>query len=192
MNAGLFERQFLVPGEAIRQNVGVLIFEFSQFFPNDYEHGRDFVADLDKFLGALPKGWPYAIEMRNKTWLKSEYFDCLSRHGVTHVFNSWNAMPPVDEQMALPGSGTNPDLIAARFLLKPGRSYEEAVKIFQPYDRAKEANPMARNMRSHRTFAVYLLGLNISVVFQARYFVNKGLSNYLVQNVTCGFQISLI
>jgi len=31
------------------------MFEFSRFFPSDYEHGRDFVADLDKFLGNLPK-----------------------------------------------------------------------------------------------------------------------------------------
>jgi hypothetical protein len=53
-------------------------------------------------------------------------------------------MPPVDEQMTLPGSRTNPDLIAARFLLKPGRSYEEAVKKFQPYDRVKELNPVVR------------------------------------------------
>ena len=50
-------------------------------------------------------------------------------------------MPPVGEQMALPGSRTNPNLLAARFLLKPGRKYEEAVKTFQPYDRVKEPNP---------------------------------------------------
>ena len=46
--------------------------------------------------------------------------------------------------MALPGSRTNPDLVAARFLLKPGRQYEEAVKAFEPYDRVKEENPEAR------------------------------------------------
>jgi hypothetical protein len=120
------------------------MFEFSRFHKADYEQGRDFISDLDKFLGALPKGWPYAIEMRNQDWLKPEYFDCLSRHSVAHVFNSWNAMPSVDEQMALPGSRTNPNLIAARFLLKPGRSYEEAVRTFQPYGRVKEPNPAAR------------------------------------------------
>src|SRR6266852_9797186 len=108
------------------------------------EHGRDFVADLDKFLGALPKGWPYGIEMRNRAWLRLEYFECLARHQVTHVFNSWEAMPAVSEQMALPGSRTNPDLVAARFLLKPGRQYEEAVKAFEPYDSIKEENPGAR------------------------------------------------
>jgi len=44
----------------------------------------------------------------------------------------------------MPCSRTNPNLIAARFLLKPGRKYEEAVKTFQPYDRVKEPNPEAR------------------------------------------------
>jgi hypothetical protein len=53
-------------------------------------------------------------------------------------------MPPVGEQMALPGSRTNPDLVAARFLLKPGRKYEQAVKAFEPYDTVKEENPEAR------------------------------------------------
>jgi hypothetical protein len=41
-------------------------------------------------------------------------------------------------------SRTNPDLVAARFLLKPGRKYEQAVKAFEPYDSIKEENPEAR------------------------------------------------
>ncbi len=144
LNAELFTGAFLKPCEEIRSKVGVLMFEFSRFWPSDYEHGRDFISDLDGPLGKLPKGWPYAIEMRNKHWVTPEYFGCLARHGVTHVFNSWDAMPSVKEQMALPGSRTNPNLFAARFLLKPGRKYEEAVKTFQPYDKVKEPNPEAR------------------------------------------------
>jgi uncharacterized protein YecE (DUF72 family) len=139
LNADRFATAFLKPCEAIRSKIGVLMFEFSRFYPSDYEHGRDFVADLDAFLAKLPKGWPYAIEMRNKAWLVPDYLACLARHGVTHVFNSWELMPPVSEQMALPGSRTNPSLVAARFLLKPGRKYEEAVNTFQPYDRIKES-----------------------------------------------------
>ena len=144
LNADLFGTAFLRPCEDIRAKIGVLMFEFSRFWPSDYEHGRDFVGDLAGFLGKLPKGWPYAIELRNQHWLREEYFGCLARHTVTHVFNSWEAMPPVSEQMAMPGSRTNPQLVAARFLLKPGRRYEEAVKSFQPYDKVKEANPDAR------------------------------------------------
>jgi uncharacterized protein YecE (DUF72 family) len=144
LNPDLFVKAFLKPCEAVRSSIGLLMFEFSRFWPADYEHGRDFIADLDKFLGQLPKGWPYGVEMRNRNWLKSEYFECLARHQVTHVFNSWDAMPSVAEQMALPGSRTNPDLVAARFLLKPGRKYEQAVKAFEPYDTLKEENPEAR------------------------------------------------
>ncbi len=144
LNADLFASAFLRPCEAIRPQVGLLMFEFSRFYKTDYEHGRDFVAALDTFLGRLPKGWPYAVEMRNQHWLQPDYFACLARHGVTHVFNSWSAMPSVSEQMALPGSRPNPALVAARFLLKPGRSYEEAVKTFQPYDQTKEVNEEAR------------------------------------------------
>ena len=144
LNADLFASAFLKPCEPFKKNVGLLMFEFSKFYPTDYEHGRDFVADLDKFLGALPNGWPYGIEIRNKHFLKSEYFDVLHRHGVTHVFNSWADMPSVNEQVALPGSRTNPNLCAARFLLKPGRRYDQAVKHFQPYDKLKEPYPEAR------------------------------------------------
>jgi len=144
LNADLFEKGFLRPCEFIRPKVGLLMFEFSRFWPTDYQHGRDFIVDLDKFLSQLPKGWPYGIELRNRNWLKPEYFECLARHRVTHVFNSWDAMPPVSEQMAMPGSRTNPDLAAARFLLKPGRRYEQAVKTFEPYDSIKEENPDAR------------------------------------------------
>jgi uncharacterized protein YecE (DUF72 family) len=144
LNADLFATAFLKPCQPVREKVGVLMFEFSRFWPSDYQHGADFVRELDAFLAKLPKGWPYAIEMRNSLWLKDEYFDCLARHGITHVFNSWQAMPPVSEQMLLPKSRTNPELVAARFLLKPGRRYEEAVKAFQPYDRAHETNEEAR------------------------------------------------
>ena len=82
--------------------------------------------------------------MRNHHWLQPDYFNCLARHGVTHIFNSWEAMPPVNEQMAIAGSQTNPALTAARFLLKPGRKYEEAVKTFAPYEHVQEKNDEAR------------------------------------------------
>lgn len=144
LNPDLFERAFLAPCESIRSHVGILMFEFARFHSGDYAKGSEFIADLDRFLERLPKGWPYGIELRNQTWLVPEYFACLSRHSVTHVFNSWSAMPPVSEQMALSSSRTNPELVAARFLLKPGRKYDEAVKMFSPYEKVVEVNEEAR------------------------------------------------
>jgi uncharacterized protein YecE (DUF72 family) len=93
LNVQLFSDAFLRPCEPFRGQIGLLMFEFSRFYPSDYEHGREFVADLDGFLGQLPKGWPYGVEMRNKHWLEPDYFACLARHAVTHVYNPWNASP---------------------------------------------------------------------------------------------------
>ena len=144
LNADLFVSDFLKPCEVIRQHVGLLIFEFSRFYPADFERGRDFVAVLDQFLARLPKGWPYAVEIRNRHFLQGEYFSMLARHGVAHVYNSWQDMPSIGEQMAIPESRTTPNLVGARFLLRPGRSYEEAVKAFKPYDRIKDLYPEGR------------------------------------------------
>jgi uncharacterized protein YecE (DUF72 family) len=144
LNADMFARAFVQPFESYKANVGMFIFEFSKFYPGDYEHGRDFLADLDRFLGSIPKGWNYGIEIRNKNFLKPEYFDLLARHGVAHVFNSWADMPPVNEQLAMEGSFTSPELAGARLLLKPGRKYQEAVDLFSPYGEIKDAYPEAR------------------------------------------------
>jgi uncharacterized protein YecE (DUF72 family) len=143
LNADLFRSSFLRTCEPFRDQIGVLMFEFSQFHRRDFEHGRDFVAALDRFLGELPEGWQYGVEIRNKNFLEPEYFEALRRHGVTHVFNSWSRMPPVSEQLAMPGSVTT-DFAAARFLLTPGRTYEQAVTAFSPYTEVKAVDEDAR------------------------------------------------
>ena len=144
LNSDMFAAAFLKPCEDFRQNVGLLMFEFSHFYPTDFARGRDFVDALDQFLGKIPTGWPYGVEIRNKNFLHPDYFAVLAKHNVAHVYNSWADMPPVDEQMAMAGSLTNPHLCGARFLLRPGRKYQEAVDAFSPYERVKEPYPEAR------------------------------------------------
>ena len=133
LSAELFANAFLKPCEPFRNNIGLLMFEFSRFYSTDYQHGRDFVADLDAFLSKLPKGWNYGVEIRNKDWLQPDYFNVLKRHSVVHVFNNWSMMPTVGEQMIVPGVETSDSMVAARFLLKPGRKYDDAVEQFSPY-----------------------------------------------------------
>jgi len=53
-------------------------------------------------------------------------------------------MPPVTEQLQIPESITNPEFAGARFLLKPGRKYQDAVDFFSPYSEVKEPNPDAK------------------------------------------------
>ncbi len=143
LQAGLFRDAFLGPLSPHRAKTGVLIFEFSAFYPTHFARLRDFIAALDLFLGQLPADWQYGVEVRNAKLLRTEYFDVLRAHQVAHVFNSWTKMPPVEEQMAMPGAFTA-DFYAARFLLRPGRAYQQAVANFQPYAETKETNKEAR------------------------------------------------
>ena len=144
LDAALFADAFLAPCAAVRAQVGLLMFEFSRFGSDEFARGAEFVEALDGFFERLPRGWPYGVELRNRHWLQPGYFAVLARHGVTHVFNAWADMPPVGEQLALAGSETNPSLLAARFLLREGRRYEEAVKQFSPYRELQEANDEGR------------------------------------------------
>ncbi len=145
MNATSFVHDFLRPCAAIQDKVGVLIFEFSRFYQRDFERGRDFVAQLAQFLAALPStdGWQYAVEIRNNGFLTSPYFETLARHRVAHVFNQWTRMPPVSEQLDLEGALTT-DFLVARFLLSGGRSYQQAVDTFSPYDRTQAVDEASR------------------------------------------------
>jgi uncharacterized protein YecE (DUF72 family) len=143
LDADLFIASFLGPLEPYRGQIGTLFIEFSHFHPRDWERGREFVAHLDAFLGKLPRGWDYSVEIRNESLLHPRYFEVLKNHNVAHTFNSWTRMPPVAEQMRIVGCETA-DFMAARFLLRPGRSYEQAVQAFQPYREIKEPNLEAR------------------------------------------------
>ena len=143
LDAGLFISSVLGPLASYRNRIGALIFEFSPFHTGDWERGRQFVEALDSFFAVLPKDWNYSVEIRNESFLQPEYFETLRRYGVAHTFNNWSRMPSVAEQLKLPGSFTA-DFAAARFLLKPGRNYEQAVKKFQPYSQVQEPNLEAR------------------------------------------------
>jgi uncharacterized protein YecE (DUF72 family) len=139
----LLEMGFLRRLESMKEQVGALLFEFSHFHPGEYEHGRDFVADLDAFFTRAPKGWRYAVEIRNGNWLHPDYFAMLDSHGVAHVYNQWTRMPPVLEQMTVHPPEANP-FVAARFLLTPGRSHEWSREQFEPFHQLREIDPAAR------------------------------------------------
>jgi uncharacterized protein YecE (DUF72 family) len=143
LNVELFEDVFLKPIEALKEKRGAIIFEFSTFHSNSGVDYGAYVSLIDDFLSRLPKEFEYAIELRNREFLTEEYLKVLKTHGVAHVLNSWTKMPPIIEQLQLAGvlSGK---FSLARALLKPGRTYQEAVELFQPYDIIKEENPELR------------------------------------------------
>lgn len=146
LDANLFLQSFLKPLEPHREKTGLIMFEFSQFYQRDFEHGRDFVEALDKFLAQLPSDqWDFGVEIRNANFLTEPYFECLARHKVGHVYNQWQRMPALGEQIALREPDRDVAPVGSRLLLKCGRDYESAVESFEPYDRIQEAQPEIRD-----------------------------------------------
>jgi len=143
LDTDLFDRAFTRILEPYRHQVAVLIFEFGAFSKGDFASPADFYQRLDGFLGGLPASWRYAVEIRNKDYLAPAYFSVLARHNVAHVFNAWTRMPTVDEQMAIPEAFTA-DFTVVRALLQKGRTYEQAVKMFEPYQEVQQTDPLTR------------------------------------------------
>ena len=143
LDAALFERMFLDVLEPYRRRVAVLIFEFGTFPRRAFDNVRQFVDVLDPFLALLPSTFRYAVEIRNQEFLEPDYFDCLHRHGVAHVFNAWTRMPEIGRQMRLPDVFTA-DFAVVRALLRRGRPYEQAVATFSPYRAIQDPNPETR------------------------------------------------
>jgi uncharacterized protein YecE (DUF72 family) len=124
-------------------NTGPFVFEFQTIAKFSGMDPERFARRLDEFFSALPREAQYGVEIRNEEFLTPMYFAVLREHEVAHVFNSWTRMPPIGHQLDLPGAITAPFIIA-RALLRPGRTYDEAVDAFAPYDRIREPNPRLR------------------------------------------------
>lgn len=144
LNPDLFIEEIYQPYQRhFADNTGPFVFEFQTIAKYSRMGAERFADRLDEFFSALPRDAQYAVEVRNEEFLTPMYFAVLREHGVAHVFSSWSRMPPIGHQMDLPGSLTAPFIIA-RALLRPGRTYDEAVDAFAPYDRIREPNPKLR------------------------------------------------
>ena len=124
-------------------HTGPFVFEFQSIGRGSGMTPERFAVRLDEFFSALPREAMYGVEIRNEEFLTPMYFAVLREHGVAHVFNSWTRMPPIGDQLDLPGSVSGPFLVA-RALLRPGRTYDEAVDAFAPYDRILDPSPPLR------------------------------------------------
>ena len=144
LNAELFKAEVLAPFlEHFADHLGPFVFEFQTIARAARLTGQAFADLLDRFFSQLPREAPYAVELRNQEFLVPAYFAVLREHNVAHVFNSWTRMPPIGEQLDIPGALSAPFTVA-RVLLRPGRTYSEAVDAFAPYDRIHDRNPELR------------------------------------------------
>jgi uncharacterized protein YecE (DUF72 family) len=78
--------------------LGTLLIQFPYFNRSAFPSDGPFLERLEPFLRDLPKeGFRYAVEVRNKAWLKRDLADILRRHGVSMVLVDQAWMPHGDE-----------------------------------------------------------------------------------------------
>jgi len=145
LNGELFKDAVLLPyARAFRDHAGCFVFEFSAMRGGDLPDPGQFGDHLHAFFAQLPRDFRYAVELRNPELLTELHGAVLRHHHVAHVFSSWTGMPPIGAQLELPWTFPA-DFTVARALLRPGRAYADAVKMFEPYDRVRDPNPELRN-----------------------------------------------
>jgi uncharacterized protein YecE (DUF72 family) len=150
---------------AFADHTGPIILEFPPF-PRSLDVDRDeFLRRLDRFLGALPSGFQYAVELRDGRLLTSAYRDTLERHQIAHTFNYWSAMPTPGEQTTLVPVDIGP-LTVVRLLLRPGTWYADQRERFSPFNRLVEPDE----------------GMRADVVRIARKVVNRGRRVFILVN----------
>ena len=149
LNVDLFKDAVLGPfARVFRDHAGCFVFEFQPMRGKDLPGRSSWVEQLDGFLSHLPRDFRYAVELRNPELLSDVHGAVLARHGVAHVFNSWNEMPPIGEPLELPWTFPA-GFTVVRALLRPGRAYADAVKLFEPYDRIRDPQPEVRQDLLH-------------------------------------------
>jgi uncharacterized protein YecE (DUF72 family) len=85
---------FLNKAELLGEKLGCLLLQFPPNF------GVDHMPDLTYFLSKLPKWNRYVVEVRNKTWLKQEFYSLLNANNVALAWADSPLMTQIKELTA--------------------------------------------------------------------------------------------
>ncbi len=114
-----------------------------QFAPQELRPPVRFARRLGAFLAALPRGPLYAVELRNRELVTTEYGAALAAAGACHCANVHPRMPDVRAQVALSGAAGAPALFV-RWMLREGMTYEDTGRRWAPFHRIAEVDRGAR------------------------------------------------
>ena len=88
--AGGDAEAFVGSMQVLGDKLALLTLQFAyDFKPESFDR-------LDDFLGKLPRGPRYAVEVRNRGWLNTDLGEMLSQHNVALVLQDLHYMPKLD------------------------------------------------------------------------------------------------
>lgn len=86
-------REFLDAMAGLGDKLGPLLFQFPRFDTDVFATLDEFLAVLDPFLRELPRGFRFALEVRNREWLQPRLLDRLRARNVAFAWNDLHRMP---------------------------------------------------------------------------------------------------
>ena len=81
---------FVQTMQILKEKLALLTLQFA------YDFSPEYFQRLDTYLGTLPKGPRYAVEVRNRKWLNADFGEMLSEHNVALVLQDLHYMPQLD------------------------------------------------------------------------------------------------
>lgn len=131
----------LVQGLAAK--AGPLVFQFPPQGPDVTREPVTFAKALASFLGALPRGPAYAVELRDAALLTPAYAEALAACGARHCYALHPRMPDLSRQRELMAPlGDGP--LVVRWMLRRGLGYEQARRRYAPFSRLVDEDPKSR------------------------------------------------
>jgi uncharacterized protein YecE (DUF72 family) len=121
--------------------LGGVLFQFSPLGYRYKSNPETFVAQLGKFVTALPSGPVYAIELRDRELLGPAYERMLADTGAVHCSSAHSRMPPVDTQVRDAGVGP----LFIRWMLQADDDYASAAARFAPFNRLQAPDKLSRS-----------------------------------------------
>jgi uncharacterized protein YecE (DUF72 family) len=88
---------FLRTMSLLEDRLGPLLLQFPYFNKQAFARPEDFLAHLTPFLEALPGGFQYALEVRNKYWVNARLLDILRKRRVALALIDHPWMTPISQ-----------------------------------------------------------------------------------------------
>ena len=90
-------RRFLDNLSPLKAKLGPVMFQFEYLNKKKMPSMDAFIERFGPFIDQAPKGYQYAVEIRNPNYISPSWFDFLRSHGLGFVYVGGYFMPTLDE-----------------------------------------------------------------------------------------------
>ena len=141
LDAGYARESMVEPMVAgLGERAGPLLFQFSPMGIRGDAAAESMIRLIREFLGKLPAGPLYAVEVRDAALARPSWGAMLRDTGAVHCYSVHPSMPPLAAQARCAAPHAQ-RAIVCRWMLHGGFGYEEARARYEPFDRIVDPDP---------------------------------------------------